>query len=87
MAAKLSFQFNLEFTGIILINELETIDLYTTGMRSFRRYKIKYECNCTQQKLHNLFKAVKNSIEQCFAAHIFQCCQQYCSALLHLNVG
>ena len=51
-------------------------------MRSFRRYKIKYDCNCTQQKSHNLFKAVKNSIEQCFAAHIFQCCQQYCSAFI-----
>ena len=41
----------------------------------------------TQQKTHNLFGAFEKSIEQCFAAHIVQCCQQYCSALLHLIVG
>ena len=29
----------------------------------------------------------ENSIEQCFAAHIVQGCQQYCSALLHLIAG
>ena len=27
----------------------------------------------------------ENRIEQCFAAHIVQCCQQYCSALLYLT--
>ena len=26
----------------------------------------------------------ENKIEQCFAAHIVQCYQQHCSALLHL---
>ena len=36
----------------------------------------------TQQKSHNLFRAVENSIEQCLAAHIVQCCQQYCSAFV-----
>ena len=34
----------------------------------------------TQRKSHKLFRAVENSIEQCFAANIVQCCQQYCSA-------
>ena len=28
-----------------------------------------------QRKSHNLFRAFENSIEQCFAAHIVQCCQ------------
>ena len=41
----------------------------------------------TQQKSHNLFRVDENSIELCFAAHIVQCCQQYCSALLHLIAG
>ena len=31
----------------------------------------------TQQKRHNLFWPDENSIEQCFAAHIVQGCQQY----------
>ena len=31
----------------------------------------------TQQKTHNLFWPDENSIEQCFAAHIVQGCQQY----------
>ena len=39
----------------------------------------------TQQKTHNLFRVDENSLEQCCAAHIVQCCQQYCSALLSLN--
>ena len=39
----------------------------------------------TQQKMSNLFWADENSIEQCFAAHIVQGCQQYCSVLLSLN--
>ena len=34
---------------------------------------------------HNLFRVDENSLEQCCAAHIVQCCQQYCSALLSLN--
>ena len=38
-----------------------------------------------QPKLHNLFRTVENKIEQRFAAHIVQCCQKYCSALLNLN--
>ena len=41
----------------------------------------------TQQKTHNLFWPDENSIEQCFAAHIVQGCQQYCSTLLHLIAG
>ena len=32
-------------------------------------------------------RVVENRIEQCCAAHIVQCCQQYCSALLHLIAG
>ena len=39
----------------------------------------------SQQKTHNLFRVDENSLEQCCAAHIVQCCQQYCSALLSLN--
>ncbi len=35
-------------------------------------------------KKTNLFRLDENRIEQCFTAHIVQCCQQYCSALLHL---
>ena len=38
-----------------------------------------------QPKFHNLFRAVENSVEQCFAAKVVQCCQQYCSGLLNLN--
>ena len=38
-------------------------------------------------KTHNLFRVDENSLEQCCAAHIVQCCQQYCSALLHLTAG
>ena len=38
-------------------------------------------------KMNNLFWADENSIEQCFAAHIVQCCQQYFSVLLHLIAG
>ena len=32
-------------------------------------------------------RVVENRIEQRFAAHIVQCCQQYCSALLHPIAG
>ena len=38
-------------------------------------------------KTNNLFRDNKNSIEQCCAIHIVQCCQRYCSAVLHLIVG
>ena len=41
----------------------------------------------TQLKMNNLFWADENSIEQCFAAHIVQGCQQYCSTLLRLIAG
>ena len=41
----------------------------------------------TQLKMNNLFWPDENSIEQCFAAHIVQGCQQYCSTLLHLIAG
>ena len=37
----------------------------------------------TRLKMINLFRVDENRIEQCFAAHIVQCCQQHCSALLH----
>ena len=37
----------------------------------------------SQQKMNNLCVNVdKDRIEQCFAAHIVQCCQQYCSIFL-----
>ena len=39
----------------------------------------------TQRKTHNLFRVDENSIEQCCAAHVVQCCQQYCLALMSLN--
>ena len=32
------------------------------------------------KKRTTLFRVDENSLEQCFAAHIVQCCQQYCSA-------
>ena len=35
----------------------------------------------TQSKTNSLFWPDENSIEQCFAAHIVQGCQQYCSTL------
>ena len=35
--------------------------------------------------MNNLFWPDENSNEQCFAAHIVQCCQQYRSVLLSLN--
>ena len=41
----------------------------------------------TRVKTHNLFRVDENSLEQCCAAHIVQCCQQFCSALLHLTAG
>ena len=44
----------------------------------------------TQQKTHNLFWPDENSIEQCFAAHIVQGCQQYWTswwALISLQSG
>ena len=41
----------------------------------------------TQQEMNNLFWPDENSIEQCFATHIVQGCQQYCSTLLHLFAG
>ncbi len=36
-------------------------------------------------KNYDLFKVVENRMQQCCAAHIVHSCQQYCSALLHLN--
>ena len=42
----------------------------------------------TKISLMNTFSNMKyrlESIEQCCAAHIVQCCQQYCSAWLSLN--
>ena len=39
--------------------------------------------SCTRVKTHNLFRVDKNSLEQCCAAHIVHCYQQYCSTLLH----
>ena len=41
--------------------------------------------SAAQQKRNNLFWPDENSNEQCFAAHIVQGCQQYCSTLLSLN--
>ena len=41
---------------------------------------------CCTARYVNLLRVNGNSIEQCFAAHIVQCCQVYCSALLHLIV-
>ena len=38
-------------------------------------------------KNYELQQVVENRIEQFCAAHIVQCCQQYCSALLHLIAG
>ena len=32
-------------------------------------------------------QAGQNRPEQCFAAHIVQCCHQYCSELLNLLAG
>ena len=32
------------------------------------------------RKNANLFRIVENSLQQCWAAQIVQCCQQYCSA-------
>ena len=48
----------------------------------------KWNCwSLTHVKMHNLFRVDENSLEQCCAAHIVQCCQQYCSVLLHLIAG
>ena len=41
----------------------------------------------TRVKTHNLFRVDENSLKQCCAAHIVQCCQHYCSTLLHLIAG
>ena len=38
-------------------------------------------------KNYHLFQVDENSLEQCCAANIVQCCQQYCSALLHMIQG
>ena len=49
--------------------------------------KCTYTPTPTQQKMNNLFWPDENNIEECFAAHIIQGCQQYCSTLLDLIAG
>ena len=39
------------------------------------------------RKARNWKNILKTGFEQCCAVHIVQCCQQYCSALLHLIAG
>ena len=41
----------------------------------------------TREKAQPVPGLFEKSIEQCFAAHIVQCCQRYCSRLLHLIAG
>ena len=62
-----------------------TCEIKLKVVNFFRGIQCEYNMDVTQQKTNNLFKVVENSIEQCCAAHIIQCCQ-YCSALLHLTV-
>ena len=58
-----------------------------------RVYKEQRRCRCIirstlMKTLHSKkLRVVENRMEQCFAAHIAQCCQQYCPALLHLIAG
>ena len=54
------------------------------GNMSFPELEISY---ATQEKTNNMFWVAENNIEQCFAACIVRCCQQYCSTLLSLTAG
>ena len=55
----------------------------------------KWNCwSLTHVKMHNLFRVDENSLEQCCAAHIVQCCHslvnnivQYCYTWLQANSG
>ena len=61
-----------------------------TYIKTYMKYNdvpTKCDRDDTRVKTHNLFRVDENSLEQCCAAHIVQCCQQYCSALLHLIAG
>ena len=52
------------------------------GLRSKPSNSVLIVLGTQKKKRHNLFRVDENSLEQCCAAHIVQCCQQYCSALL-----
>ena len=60
------------------------VDRLTESIRvAWKHYIIVPSCSktmecSTQQKTHNLLRVDENNLEQCFAAHIVQCCQQYC---------
>ena len=74
--------------GVDIIGPLKTTDRGNKYILSVVDYYTKYAeavALPTQQKTHNLFRVDLNSLEQCCAAYIVQCCQQYCSALLSLN--
>ena len=43
--------------------------------------------NYTAKNEQPVLRPDENSNEQCFVAYIVQCCEQYCSALLHLIAG
>ena len=60
-------------------------NIATTLLTTLIKLFIFCACIYTRPKTHRLFRVDENSIEQCCAAHIVQCCQQYCSALLSLH--
>ena len=69
------------------------LDTMTLNIESAREYTLDEVpiSGIAQVKCFNLMYMAKNaqpvdenSLEQC-CAHIVQCCQQYCSALLSLN--
>ena len=66
------------YIDVLHYNKVELNDIFG--------YSQKY-MEATQQNMNNLFWPDENSIEQCFAAHIVQGCQQYFSAMLHLIAG
>ena len=51
-----------------------------------RKLVVNFACIVyTAKDEQPVYRVVENSIEQCCAAHIVECFQQYCSALLSLN--
>ena len=52
---------------------------FATKLHNVIKYRMLFSAVLmnTQQKTHNLFWPDENRIEQCFAAHIVQGCQQY----------
>ena len=84
------------FLMFIIITVIVLIKIIPTQNRRelpFRRIFLKtrtlfrlsmYTVKNERKTVINCYTVLEKKIQQCFATHIVQCCQQYCSALLHL---